>query len=89
MINEHIQIEVEINEKIETSIHVSDVLYAINRLPLLKRWNCIGNILMHLKLTGLDEDGDGIDDEEKLTPSQKELIKNFLKKQLELIIANE
>lgn len=85
MNNEQIDIEIDINETITTSLHVSDVMYALNRVPLIRRWNAIGNILTHLNLSEKDEHGDEIEDEEKLTASQKELVKNFLKKQLDIL----
>lgn len=85
MANEMVQIEVSVNEKLEVDVHVSDILYAVNRLPLLKKWNVIGNLISHLRLSKKDEDGDDIEKEDILNPEQVQIIKTFLEKQLDII----
>jgi hypothetical protein len=86
MNNEHIQIEVHINEKVDVDIHISDALYAINRLPLIRKWSAVANLITHLRLTGLDEDGDKVDALEVLNDEQKAIVKGFLEKQLALLL---
>ena len=68
-----ITMQVDVNQSVDVDIHVSDVIYALNRLPLLQRWSQVGNILTHLKLNGIDEDGDKVKPEEVLNDEQKEI----------------
>ncbi len=85
MKDEMVQIEVSINEKLEVDVHVSDILYAVNRLPLLKKWNVIGGLITHLRLSKKDEDGDDIEKEDVLNAEQIQIVKTFLERQLDII----
>lgn len=85
MRDEIVQIEVDINEKVDVNIHVNDILYAVNRLPLVKKWNLVGGLITHLKLSKKDEDGDPVEPEDILNPEQVQLIKTYLEKQLDII----
>lgn len=68
-----VMVEVEINEKVETAIHVSDLIYAVNHLPLLQRWNTVAKLLNAIDTDEISE----------LLPDQKQLIEDYFKKQTE------
>ncbi len=67
----YIDVEIEINEKINHHIDVRDVMYALNQLELPQKWNQMATMLNHIDL-----------ETDTLTDDQKELINNWLKKQL-------
>lgn len=85
MSDQIVQIEVDINEKVDVNIHISDILYAVNRLPLLKKWNTVGAIIRNLNLSKKDDDGEDIEKEDVLNSEQVQLVKSFLEKHLEII----
>lgn len=70
---EMVQIELHINRRLDTEVHVCDIIAAINNLEIPRRWSCISQII-----SGLE--GDLTD----LTESQKEIVRTFLEKKLEL-----
>lgn len=67
-----IDVEVSLSQKVETQVHVSDVIQALNELPLTHRWNSISSILNHVDLNDQDE----------LDPKQKEVIIQWLKNKI-------
>ena len=66
-----ILVEVSINEKIESMVHVQDIVSAINKIPIIERYNAIAKIL-----TGLKDD-----DLQELSTEHYQLIKDFVQKQ--------
>lgn len=74
----YIELSVRIDKEVETEVHVSDVIYAANRIPMRYRWNLIAQILKNIEL-----DESKLEDlEDKLTDEQADMITDFLKKQL-------
>lgn len=74
----YIELTVRIDKEVDTEVHVSDVVYAANRIPMRYRWNLIASMLNHIELNESKlEDAD-----DKLTEEQKNMIVDFLKKQL-------
>ena len=71
---ETINIEVEINKKIDVDIHISEIIQTINDLPMKKRWNYIAQIMNGVRLNISD-----------LTEEQREIIKNYLNEKLKLL----
>ena len=73
-----IEVQIEVNETVDTTVHVSDVVYAANRIPMVKRWNIIASIFNHIEL-----DESKLDDKkDALTDEQKELALKRLEKQV-------
>lgn len=69
-----INIELNIEKKIDVDIDVRDILYAINDSNMKNRWNYIAIILNGVKLS--------IDD---LTDEQKTIITKYLEDKLQIL----
>jgi hypothetical protein len=70
---ETIDIEIEIDRKVEITVHLSDVIGGINELSIKKRWNYITQILNEIEVNSSE-----------LTEEQKRKVKEFLTKKLAL-----
>jgi hypothetical protein len=70
---ETISLEIKVEKTIDVDVHLSDVIYGINDLPMTRRWNHVANIINQLEL-----------DLSNMTDGQKEILKNFLTKKLSL-----
>lgn len=77
MKNDTITVEVDIRERVDVHIDVSDVLYAINQKELKGRWSAVATILNGICTNEVEDD-------EPLTPEQTEIIIKFLKNKLEI-----
>lgn len=66
-----IDVEVEVHKMVDVSIHVADVIHALNHLELPQKWNRVATILNAIEL-----------DAEGLEEHHKELINNWLNKQI-------
>lgn len=68
-----INVNVKVSETVNIDLEVSEIIDAINENNCLSRWSLIGKIL------------NGVEAHiSKLTPEQKEIIKDFLSKKLQL-----
>lgn len=70
---ETIDIELEINRKVDTTVHIADVIEGINNAPITRRWNYIAQIIKGVELDLADT-----------TDEQKALIKKYLIDKLKL-----
>lgn len=68
-----IEVEIYLDQKVEVSLHVQDIIAAINEQPIADRWNCMAQIL-----NGISNDA------EDLTESQRDFVIKYLHKKLEL-----
>lgn len=68
-----IETTVRIDKEVEVEVSVYDVIHTINQMPMTAKWNIISKFINELE-TSLDE----------LSDSQKQVIKKFLIKKLEL-----
>jgi len=68
-----IEVEVRVNQIVDTHVELYRVIDSINEAPLTRRWNYIAQILNAVKL----------DKDSELTEEQKRIIKRFLIKKLE------
>ena len=68
-----IDIEIRIDQKMDVSIHLDDVIDGINDTKMLKRWSYVAQILNGIELNLCDT-----------TEEQKEIIKKYLIKKLAL-----
>lgn len=70
---ETINIELKVEKTFDIDVHLSDVIYGINDLPMKKRWNYVSQIINAIELNLSD-----------LTEEQKGIVNNFLMKKLQL-----
>jgi len=75
---ETIEVEVRVNQKVDTHVELYLVIDSLNELPMTKRWNYLAQILNAVKL-----------DDKELTDEQKRIVKRFLLKKLEPLEAVE
>jgi hypothetical protein len=68
-----IDIEVRVNQRVNISVDISEIIDGINELPIPKRWNHIAVIL-----NGIDANLSDLNDD------QREIIKTYLNKKLSL-----
>lgn len=73
-----IEVEVRVNQVVDTHVELYLVIDSINELPMTKRWNYIAQILNAVKLDSND-----------MTEEQKRIVKRFLVKKLEPLEALE
>ena len=64
---ETINIELKVEKTFDIDVELSDVIYGINDLPMVKRWNYVAQIINAVELDLSD-----------LTDTQKQIIKEFL-----------
>lgn len=69
---ESIQVPVQVNQEVVATVDISDVIEAINELPMARRWNYVASLLNH-----------ALAEQHTLTDSQKELIKKWLQGKLD------
>lgn len=74
---ETISVEIKVEKTIDVDVHLSDVIYGINDLPMVRRWNHVASIINAIQL-----------DLSELTDGQKQLVKEFLTKKLEIFNDN-
>ena len=75
----YIEVTVRIDKEVETEVHVSDVIYAANRIPMRFRWNIIASMLKNIEL----DESQLEDNDDKLTVEQRQLVIAFLQNQLD------
>ena len=68
---ENLEVSIDIRETVKVQVDPSEVLWAINDLPIGRKWGVIANVLDGIKLT------------EELTESQTEIIRKWLARQVE------
>ena len=71
--NELIPVKVEVHSELDTEVHIGDVIYALNQIPMKERWNMVSKIFSEIQL-----------DLTKLTDEQKLTVKEFLQNKLTL-----
>lgn len=76
MNDDTVTVEVDIRERIDVNIYVSDVLYAINQKELKDRWSAVATLLNGIRTNEVDDD-------EPLTAEQTSIIIDYLKKKLD------
>ena len=74
---ETISVEIKVEKTIDVDVHLSDVIYGINDLPMKRRWNYVAQIINAIQL-----------DLSELTDEQKQIVKDFLTKKLEIFNDN-
>lgn len=77
--NPTIEIEYHIEQSVEVELDLHRILSAIYELPLKRKWNILAGIINNLE-PPLEPDENQND--EPLTDEQKQIIKDYLVKQL-------
>lgn len=70
---ETISLEIKVEKTIDVDVHLEDVIYGINDLPMKRRWSYVSQIINEIELN-LSE----------LTDEQKRIVKDYLTKKLSL-----
>lgn len=70
---ETINVELKLDHKVDIDVRLDDVIDGINACEMVRRWNYIALILNDVELNVSE-----------LTDEQKDLVKNYLLKKLEL-----
>lgn len=69
-----VTIEIDVQQKMDVDVHLSDIVYGINELPMPRRWNYVAELLNKINV-----------DTDELTKEQKELVKKYLTTKLNAI----
>jgi hypothetical protein len=68
-----IEVEIRLDQKVDVSVQIGDVIWGINELPMKKRWNYVATIInsVHTNLSDM-------------TDEQREIVRKYLTDKLEL-----
>lgn len=67
-----IETKIRLNQTVDVIFDIDEIVDAINRLPVTRRWNTIAGMLNYVNFN-----------EEELTPEQKKITVEWLEKKLE------